>query len=186
MADRLPLVLRLYRLASLAGSPIAPQLLARRLSRGKEHPKRLRRAPRRAELAATRRPAGVGARRQRRRNARRGAAHRAAARAGFRRAGDVRHGHLGGAGRAASAERRPAPVHSARCAAFRAAVSRPLAAGPRLVRRIRFVAQSHFIVRATQNSDDPDQRPAVGALVSPLAAGAGRDRRLARHASICA
>ena len=54
MADRLPLALRLYRLASLAGSPIAPQLLARRLSRGKEHPKRLRRAPRRAELAATR------------------------------------------------------------------------------------------------------------------------------------
>jgi 3-deoxy-D-manno-octulosonic-acid transferase len=41
MAKRLPLALRLYRLASAAGSPIAPQVLARRLKRGKEHPERL-------------------------------------------------------------------------------------------------------------------------------------------------
>ena len=55
MPDRLPLALRLYQLASAAGSPIAPQLLARRLNRGKEHPQRL--AERRGE-ASLRRPQG--------------------------------------------------------------------------------------------------------------------------------
>ena len=55
MADRLPLVLRLYRLALLAGSPIAPAFLARRLMRGKEHPRRL--AERRGE-PSLRRPNG--------------------------------------------------------------------------------------------------------------------------------
>jgi len=55
VADRLPLVLRLYRLASAAGSPLAPRLLARRLHRGKEHPERL--AERRGE-ASLRRPKG--------------------------------------------------------------------------------------------------------------------------------
>jgi 3-deoxy-D-manno-octulosonic-acid transferase len=39
--DRLPLALRLYRWASVLGSPIASQVLARRLARGKEHPERL-------------------------------------------------------------------------------------------------------------------------------------------------
>ncbi len=38
---RLPLALRLYQLASAAGSPAAPRVLARRLQRGKEHPERL-------------------------------------------------------------------------------------------------------------------------------------------------
>ncbi len=41
LAKRLPLALRLYQLASVAGSPVAPQVLARRLKRGKEHPERL-------------------------------------------------------------------------------------------------------------------------------------------------
>jgi 3-deoxy-D-manno-octulosonic-acid transferase len=41
VAKRLPIALRLYRLASVAGSPAAPQVLARRLKRGKEHPERL-------------------------------------------------------------------------------------------------------------------------------------------------
>jgi 3-deoxy-D-manno-octulosonic-acid transferase len=53
--DRLPLALRLYQLASVAGSPVAPQVLARRLNRGKEHPERL--AERRGE-ASHERPAG--------------------------------------------------------------------------------------------------------------------------------
>jgi 3-deoxy-D-manno-octulosonic-acid transferase len=53
--DRLPLALRLYRWASFLGSPIAPQVLARRLARGKEHPERL--AERRGE-PSLRRPAG--------------------------------------------------------------------------------------------------------------------------------
>jgi len=39
--DRLPLVLRLYRLASMALAPMAPRFLAWRLKRGKENPARL-------------------------------------------------------------------------------------------------------------------------------------------------
>src|SRR5215469_7186259 len=41
VTDNLPLTLRLYRLGCVLGSPLAPRVLARRLSRGKEHPKRL-------------------------------------------------------------------------------------------------------------------------------------------------
>jgi len=55
VTSRVPLALRLYRLASAAGSPMAPQVLARRLYRGKEHPERL--AERRGE-ATLQRPAG--------------------------------------------------------------------------------------------------------------------------------
>jgi 3-deoxy-D-manno-octulosonic-acid transferase len=53
--DRLPFALRVYQWASAAGSPVAPQVLARRLSRGKEHPERL--AERRGE-ATLKRPKG--------------------------------------------------------------------------------------------------------------------------------
>jgi 3-deoxy-D-manno-octulosonic-acid transferase len=53
---RLPLALRLYQLASAAGSPVAPQVLARRLNRGKEHPERL--SERRGE-ASLQRPSGA-------------------------------------------------------------------------------------------------------------------------------
>jgi len=53
--DRLPFALRLYKWASFLGSPIATQVLARRLTRGKEHPERL--AERRGE-PSLRRPAG--------------------------------------------------------------------------------------------------------------------------------
>jgi 3-deoxy-D-manno-octulosonic-acid transferase len=49
---RLPLALRLYQLASVAAAPVAPYLLARRLSRGKEHPVRL--PERRGEASASR------------------------------------------------------------------------------------------------------------------------------------
>jgi 3-deoxy-D-manno-octulosonic-acid transferase len=49
------LALRLYQLASAAGAPMAPQVLALRLYRGKEHPQRL--AERRGE-ATLQRPAG--------------------------------------------------------------------------------------------------------------------------------
>jgi 3-deoxy-D-manno-octulosonic-acid transferase len=55
VAPRLPLALRIYQLASTAGSPVARQVLARRLNRGKEHPERL--AERRGE-ASLRRPQG--------------------------------------------------------------------------------------------------------------------------------
>lgn len=47
MRDRLPPALRFYRLASIAGAPVGPRLLAWRLKRGKEHPERL--AERRGE-----------------------------------------------------------------------------------------------------------------------------------------
>ena len=145
-----------------------------------------RRAARRGDHHAAQRSADLGARRQRRRNARGGAADRAAAGAGFRRAGDFGHRHLRGAGGTAIAGRHPAPVHSARRAAFRAAFPRPLAARSRAVCRIRFVAQSHSVMRGAQNSDDPGQRPAVGTLVQPLAPVPGDDcgpARAFRHVS---
>jgi 3-deoxy-D-manno-octulosonic-acid transferase len=41
LPDRLPLALRVYRLASRAATPLMPRLLARRLARGKEHETRL-------------------------------------------------------------------------------------------------------------------------------------------------
>jgi 3-deoxy-D-manno-octulosonic-acid transferase len=47
VSDRLPFALRLYQWASIAGAPAAPQVLAMRLRRGKEHPERL--AERRGE-----------------------------------------------------------------------------------------------------------------------------------------
>ena len=50
--QRLPFALRMYQWASAAGSPVAPQVLARRLSRGKEHPERL--AERRGETTLKR------------------------------------------------------------------------------------------------------------------------------------
>ncbi len=55
MPQHLPLALRAYRLVARAGTPLAPQLLARRLRHGKEHPTRL--SERRGE-ASLRRPAG--------------------------------------------------------------------------------------------------------------------------------
>lgn len=55
MPDRLPFALRLYRFGTRAASPLAPRLLAKRLSRGKEHPTRL---PERRGEASLPRPPG--------------------------------------------------------------------------------------------------------------------------------
>ena len=55
LPDRLPLALRVYRLASRAATPLVPRLLAKRLARGKEHPARL--GERRGEPSLPR-PAG--------------------------------------------------------------------------------------------------------------------------------
>jgi 3-deoxy-D-manno-octulosonic-acid transferase len=55
VAERLPLTLAAYRLITRAVTPFAPQILNRRLNRGKEHPARL--AERRGETNVTR-PAG--------------------------------------------------------------------------------------------------------------------------------
>ena len=56
MPDRLPLTLRTYALLTAAATPLAPQVLRRRLQRGKEHPERL--GERRGETTV-RRPAGT-------------------------------------------------------------------------------------------------------------------------------
>ena len=55
VAEPLPLTLRAYRRLSSAATPLAPLVLARRLKRGKEDPRRI--AERRGE-AAVERPAG--------------------------------------------------------------------------------------------------------------------------------
>ncbi len=55
MAKRLPFALRFYQLAAVAGAPAAPQVLARRLNRGKEDPQRL---PERRGEASLPRPNG--------------------------------------------------------------------------------------------------------------------------------
>jgi len=57
VAQRLPLALRLYQLASGAGAPLAPHVLARRLNRGKEHPGRL--SERRGEASLPRPPGSL-------------------------------------------------------------------------------------------------------------------------------
>ena len=54
LSKRLPLALRLYQFASSVGSPVAPQVLARRLKRGKEHAERL--SERRGEPSLERPP----------------------------------------------------------------------------------------------------------------------------------
>ena len=55
MAEPLPLTLRAYRRLSSAATPLAPLLLARRLKRGKEDPRRI---PERRGEAAVPRPSG--------------------------------------------------------------------------------------------------------------------------------
>ncbi|HET7850159.1 MAG TPA: 3-deoxy-D-manno-octulosonic acid transferase [Pseudolabrys sp.] len=57
MAEDLPATLRAYRLLSVAATPLAPLLLARRLSRGKEH--RARMAERRGESSIARPPGSL-------------------------------------------------------------------------------------------------------------------------------
>ena len=99
-ADRLPLALRLYRLAAAAAAPVAPRLLAWRLKRGKEHPVRMRGARGEPSLQRPPGPLDLAAQRERRRIARRHSADRAHPRPRFRRAGHLRHGHVGSARRA--------------------------------------------------------------------------------------
>ena len=55
MPESLPLALRVYRWGCALGSPVASQLLMRRLKRGKEHPERL---PERLGQPSTTRPKG--------------------------------------------------------------------------------------------------------------------------------
>ena len=186
MSDRLPAALRAYRLFSAAMTPLTPLLLARRLEHGKEH--RLRLPERRgvASAARPRGPAGLAARRQRRRTDQRAAADRAHPRARDRRAGDLGHRHLRRPRRAAAAARRHPPIRAARRAAFRAPLPRSLAAGSRAVRGIGSVAEHHDRDLAARRADDPGQRTAVGELVPPLAPFCRRPSATCCGGSTCA
>ena len=98
----------------------------------------------------------------------------------------VRHRDFRRARRTAPAARRAASVRSARRAALCRPLPRPLAAGPRPVRRIRSVAESDLVRGRRENSDDPRQWPAVRALVQPLAAFCqARSRRLLTRFDLC-
>ena len=176
MPDRLPLALRLYQFASFAAAPVAPRLLARRLDRGKEHPTRL--AERRGQ-ASQPRPDGPliwvhGA----------SVGEMLAVVPLIERIRAQKFAVLVTSGTvtsAALAEHRlpPGVLHQ----------FIPLDA-PRYVGRFLdhwrpdlalFVESDlwpNLIVEsgAPQDPDDRGQRPALGALVPPLADGAGRDR----------
>ena len=186
MPDRLPLALRLYQFASFAAAPLAPRLLARRLKRGKEHPTRL--AERRGEPSQPRpdgpliwvHGASVG--------------EMLAVVPLIERIRAQEFTVLVTSGTvtsAALAEQRlpPGVLHQ----------FIPLDA-PRFVGRFLdhwqpdlalFVESDlwpNLIVasRGAANPDDPGQRPALGALVQPLAAGAAaRSRRCLSRFDLC-
>ena len=173
----LPVGLRMYRLFSAAAGPFAPILLARRAKRGKEIRQRL---PERRGESRIARPDGplvwlhgasVGElasvlpliERIRARGI-----------AMLVTTGTVTSGGL-------AEQRLPrgvvASIRSARCAALRAPLSRPLATRSRLVRRIRSVAEHDDRGIGPRHTDGPGQRPPVGKLVPAVAAAAELDRR---------
>ena len=180
LTKRLPLALRLYQFASAAGSPVAPQVLARRLKRGKEHAERL--SERRGEPSLERPPgpliwvhgASVG--------------EMLAAVPLIERLRAQDFAVLVTSGTVTSAALAEQRLPDGAIHQFI-----PLDA-PRFVER--FLAHwkpglALFVesdlwpnlilsLRRAQNSDDRHQRPLVGALVRPLAARARRDRGAAR------
>ena len=181
MRDRLPLALRLYRLAFNAAAPaLAPRLLRWRLSRGKEHPARL--AERYGE-ATQPRPTGpliwlhgasVGEmlavipliERIRAQNF-----------AVLVTSGTVTSAALAEQRLPAGAVHQFIPLDAPRFVGRFLDHWRPDLA---LFVESDLVAQSHHGVCGPRNSDDPGQRPRIGALVPPLAVLAGRDRGAAR------
>ena len=95
---------------------------------------------------------------------------------GFARARHVRHDDLRQSGAPAPAAWRDPPVHPARYAGLCRALSQSLAAVARAVCRIRSVAEPDHRQQAARRAADPDQRPAVGALVQALAPHAAHHR----------
>ena len=138
------------------------------------------RAARREHGRASAGPAGVGARRERRRDALGHPADRAhprqASSACWCTSGTVTSAE---SRRATSAAGRDPSVRAARHAALRRALPRSLAARSRAVRRIRSMAQPDHGQRGARHSADPGQRPAVRALVRALAARPRDHRRAA-------
>ena len=176
-AERLPLALRAYRLATLAGAPLAGLLLSNRLKRGKEDPARL--AERRGETQVARpdgplvwmHGASVG---------------EVAAiiplierivREGIQRPGHLRHRDLGQARRPVAAAGRHPSIRSARCAALRRRAS-SITGSPisRLFTESDLWPNLILMSAARAHSADPGQRPRVGALVQSLALRARHDR----------
>ena len=80
-----------------------------------------------------------------------------------------RHGHLGEACAGAAAEGRRASICAARQSGLCAAVPRPLAAGPRGVRRIGDLAEPRAGDEGAQRAARAGQRPHVVPLLPPLA-----------------
>ena len=126
---RLPLALRLYRLASIAAAPaVASRLLAWRAQARQGKSGAAVRALRCDQAAASGWPFDLAARRQRRRNARGDSADPAHPRHELRRARYLGHRYVSRTRRATPAAGRGAPVHSARRAAICRPISRSLAA----------------------------------------------------------
>ena len=95
--------------------------------------------------------------------------------------GHHRHRRLGPAARKAAAGAGAPPIRAGRPARLDRALSRSLAAGSGALGRIRTVAQPGAGDACPRHSDDAGQWPAVGALVSALAALARADRPDARR-----
>src|SRR5215467_3615364 len=148
VANSQPLALRLYRLGCVLGSPLAPKVLARRLSRGKEHPKRL---PERLGVTNIARPKGPLV--------------------------WIHGASVGEMLAAVSLIERLRAQDFAVLVTSGTVTSAALAGA---VRRIRFVAQSHLLLRGAQGSDDRHQWPLVGTLVRPMATRAAPHRGLAQ------
>ena len=123
------------------------------------------RAARRKRNTAPGRRAGVGAWCKRRRTHRGGSFDRAHQRTRTSAARHLRYRDLGWHRPSAASPGGDPPVHSARRAGLRDALSRPLASKPRAVHRIRSLAEPDHGELAARNSADPDQRSAVGALL---------------------
>ncbi len=136
-----------------------------------------RRAARRKRRCASRRPADLGARRERRRNACGDSPGRGSVRAPFQCARHLRHRDLGADRRGAASGRRDPSVRAARRAILHRALPRALAAEPRAVRRIRPVAEPDREREPERHSADPGERAPVGALVHALALPAVHHRR---------
>ena len=132
----------LYRLLTAAATPLASMLISHRLKHGKEHPARVDERYGDSKRRPPAGPAGVGARRERRRIAHGDPADRAHPREGFNvlcTSGTVTSANL-------AEQRLPngrdPPVRRPRYAALRQALLRTLAARSRDLRRIRSLAQS--------------------------------------------
>ena len=174
VAKPLPLALHLYQSACSLGSPMASQVLTRRLKRGKEHPERLAERLGEASLERPKGPliwvhaASVG--------------EMLAAVPLIERLRAQGFAVLVTSGTVTSATLAEQRLPDGVMHQFI-----PLD-GPRFVQRfldhwrpgLALFVESDLPVRDAQDPDDRDQRQALGTLVRPLAQGASRDRGASR------